>query len=127
MTVLKVVKRDRAKILTKTSPAARLHRYATQCSATTVAPFAWATLDQQHLGGAVDQGPSEVDRHKIPPFRATPACSTNGGAEPLLQQDAQILLIVTDPRHLAVRSQQRGGDAPIRGFFCDVGGALCPP
>src|SRR5258708_18608001 len=102
MTVLKVVKRDRAKILTKTSPAARLHRYATQCSATTVAPFAWATLDQQHLGGAVDQGPSEVDRHKIPPFRATPACSTNGCAQPLLHPDAQIPLVLSDPPPLSV-------------------------
>src|SRR5258708_33739059 len=111
MTVLKVVNRDRAKILTKPSPAAKLHRYATRCSATTVAPFAWATLDQQHLGGAVDQGPSEADRHKIPPFRATPACSTNGGAEPLWQQDAHILLIVTDPRPAAARSRQPGGDA----------------
>src|SRR5258708_36975444 len=126
MTVLKVVKRDRAKILTKTSPAARLHRYATQCSATTVAPFAWATLDQQHLGGAVDQGPMEADRPNIPPFRATPACSTNGGAEPLWQQDAQFLLIVTDPRHVAVRSQQRGGYVEFGAFVDDVVDPICP-
>src|SRR5258708_14893859 len=126
MTVLKVVNRDRAKILTKTSPAARLHRYATRCSATTVAPFAWATLDQQHLGGAVDQGPSEADRHKISPFRAIPAHSTNGGAEPLWQQDAQVLLIVTDPRHVAVRSQHRGGDVEVGAVVGQLVDAICP-
>src|SRR5947209_20628074 len=116
MTVLKVVNRDRAKILTKTSPAARLHRYATRCSATTVAPFAWATLDQQHPRGAVDQGPSEADRHQIPPFRATPACSTNGRPEPLWPQDAQILLTVTDPPPVALPSHPRGGPIPFRPF-----------
>src|SRR5258708_2391783 len=126
MTVLKVVNRDRAKILTKPSPAAKLHRWRTRWSASTVALFAWDTLDQQHLGGAVDQGPSEADRHKISPFRAIPAHSTNGGAEPLWQQDAQILLIVTDPRHVAVRSQQRGGYVEFGAFVGDGGDPICP-
>ncbi len=56
-------------------------------------PGAWATLDQQQLRVAVDQGTSEAARHKTPPFRATPARSADGSAEPLWQQDAQILLI----------------------------------
>jgi hypothetical protein len=126
VTTLKVVNRDRATILTKTSPAARFHRYVTRCSAITVAPFAWATLDQQHPRGAVDQGPSEADRHKIPPFRATPARSADGSAEPLWQQDVQILLIVTDPRHVAVRSQQRGGYVEFGAFVDDVVNPICP-
>ena len=56
-------------------------------------PGAWATLDQQHPRGAVDQGTSEAGRHKTSPFRATTARSADGSAEPLWQQDAQILLI----------------------------------
>ena len=56
-------------------------------------PGAWATLDQQHPRGAVDQGTSEAGRNIPPPFRATTARSAAGLAEPLWQQDAQILLI----------------------------------
>ncbi len=54
---------------------------------------AWASLDQQQPGGAVDQGTSEAGRDIPPPFRATTARSAAGLAEPLWQQDAQILLI----------------------------------
>src|SRR5215469_4283006 len=52
--------------------------------------------------------------------RATPARSAAGLAEPLWQQDAQLLLIVTDPRHVTVRSQQRGGHVQFRAFVDDV-------
>jgi hypothetical protein len=72
-------------------------------------PGAWASLDQQQLRVAVDQGTSEAGRHKTPLFQATTARSADGNAEPLWQQDAQILLIFTDPRHVAVRSQQHRG------------------
>ena len=56
-------------------------------------PGAWATLDQQQRGGAVDQGTSEAGRHKSPPFRVTTARSAAGLAEPLWQLAEQILLI----------------------------------
>ncbi len=56
-------------------------------------PGIWATLDQQHPRGAVDQGTSEAGRHKPPHFQATTARSADGSAEPLWQLAEQILLI----------------------------------
>ena len=83
-------------------------------------PGAWATLDQQHPGGAVDQGTSEAGRHKTPPFRATTARSADGSAEPLWQLAEQLLLVFTDPRHVAVRPQQRRGHVQFPAFVDDV-------
>ena len=83
-------------------------------------PGAWATLDQQHPRGAVDQGTSEAGRHKTPPFRATTARSADGSAEPPGQLAEQILLVFTDPRHVAVRPQQRRGHVQFPAFVDDV-------
>jgi hypothetical protein len=95
-------------------------RDATRCNATTVAPFAWATLDNSTPWGCCCQGTSEAGRNIPPPVRATPARSAAGLAEPLGQLDAQLLLVVTDPRHVAVRPQQRRGHVQFGAFVDDV-------
>jgi hypothetical protein len=58
------------------------------------------------LGRAVPHRP----RHTLP---ATPVSSADGGAEPPWQLVEQILLIVTDPRHVAVRPQEYGGHVTV--------------
>ena len=56
-------------------------------------------------------------------FRATPARSADGGAEPPGQLAEQILLIFTDPRHVAVRPQQHRWHAQ---FLADVDDVVDP-
>lgn len=48
-------------------------------------------------------GPVRYRTGRVTPLPATPANSADGGAEPPRQLVEQILLIVTDPRHVAVR------------------------
>jgi hypothetical protein len=78
----------------------------------------WAVLDRQHLG-VIE--PDDLvllgldRRHDVayPVTTARPsgqtARSVDGRAEPLGHLAEQILLIFTDPRHVAVRPQQRRG------------------
>ncbi|KLL12478.1 hypothetical protein BL254_11340 [Protofrankia sp. BMG5.30] len=58
--------------------------------------------------------PAVFTANMVPPPRATTARSADGSAEPPGQLAEQIPLIFTDPRHVAVRPQQRRTPAPVR-------------
>jgi len=60
------------------------------------------------------------------PFRATTVRSADGSAEPPGQLAEQILLIFTDPRHVAVRPQQRRGHVQFLADVDDVVDPVCP-
>ena len=94
-------------------------RDATRCNATTVFPVPGPPLTTAPPGCCC-QGTSEAGRHKTPPFRATTARSADGSAEPLWQLAEQLLLVFTDPRHVAVRPQQRRGHVQFPAFVDDV-------
>ena len=58
--------------------------------------------------------------------RLTTARSVDGSAEPRGQLAEQILLVVTDPRHVAVRPQQRRGHVQFLADVDDVVNPICP-
>src|SRR5712691_6148125 len=95
-------------------------RDATRCNATTVFPAPPTSLDNSTPSGCCCQGTSEAGRHKPPPVRATTARSAHGSAEPLGQLAEQLLLVFTDPRHVAVRPQQRRGHVQFPAFVDHV-------
>jgi hypothetical protein len=66
-------------------------------------------------------------RPEIGPALSSPtARSADGSAEPLGQLAEQILLVFTDPRHVAVGPQQRRGHVQFLADVDDVVDPLCP-